>query len=175
LVVNEIIKLCVAAVFIVIVVITDCRTYKIRNKHVVLFSIAGLLLNSATSGINGLCDSVYGLLIPLALFPLFSLKMLGAGDIKAFCAIGGVVGFRMSVYTMLLSFIAGGVIALGFMLFRKNAAQRMRRLGLYLKQCFLFRTLLPYDDFADEGGKFRFSFGIAAGFALAVLERFVKF
>ncbi|MCL1816591.1 MAG: prepilin peptidase [Clostridiales bacterium] len=164
------IKCALVAIFILIAVITDYREYKIKNKHIMPFLISGLLLNGLVFGLSGLLDSLYGLLIPLALFPLFMLKMLGGGDIKALCAIGAIVGFTMSIYTVLFSIVAGGVIALVFMLMRKNAWQRFKKLGIYLKQCFYLRKLLPYDRFVDEKSGFRFSLGIAGGFILTIIN-----
>jgi prepilin peptidase CpaA len=163
------VKLALTLVFITVTLITDYKEYKIKNTHVMIFLATGLALNGLTAGLPGLLDSLYGLLIPLTLILLFAVRMLGAGDIKALCAIGSMVGRAMSIYTMLLSIVAGGVIALGFMIFRKNALQRFRQFGAYLKQCFYMRKLLPYDQFTDEKSGFRFSLGILGGFILAVV------
>lgn len=166
---QDIIKFTIVLLFITIAVITDYKEYKIKNIHVLIFLTAGIVLNGVTAGLTGLLDSVYGLLIPLALLLLFAVKMLGAGDIKALCTIGSIMGLKMSIYTVLLSIVAGGVIAVGFMIFRKNTLQRFKQLGTYLKQCFYLLKLLPYDQFTDEKSGFRFSLGILGGFILAVV------
>lgn len=166
---HDVIKYSLAIVFILIAVATDYKEYKVKNKHVIVFLAIGIVFSCVSSGITGLLDSIYGFMIPLALFPLFALKMLGAGDIKGFCAIGGIVGLRMSIYTVLFSIIVGGAIALVFMIFRKNALQRFKKFGLYLMQCFYMHKLLPYDQFTDEKSGFRFTFGIFGGFILAIL------
>jgi prepilin peptidase CpaA len=168
----ELIKQGAAVIFVMLAIITDYRKYRIKNKSVLVFLLMGLVINGTTAWPIGLLDSALGMLVPLVLFPLFALKMLGAGDIKAFCAIGALVGLRMSVYTVLFAFVAGGVIAAGFMVFRKNAVERMKQFGRYMMQCFCFGKLLPYDDFADENSRFRFSLGIACGLALAIAERY---
>jgi prepilin peptidase CpaA len=165
----EWLKYAVAAVFIIAAVITDYREYKIKNRGVIVFSALGLVINGAAAGWGGLLDSVCGLLSPLVLIPLFALGMLGAGDIKALCAVGSIVGLKMGICTSLLSFVAGGIIALGFMIFRRNAARRFRQFGIYLKNCFYAMRFLPYGQLTDEKSGFRFSLGIIGGFAGAVV------
>ena len=109
-----VIKILICAVFLILINITDIKGFKIKNKVVLPTIIIGLIYGLIS---NSFLDSIYGLLIPLVLFPLYALKMLGAGDVKALCAIGSVLGFKLSVMTMLLTFVSGGVIALGFMHF----------------------------------------------------------
>ena len=164
----DIAKIAVSLVFSAIIIITDYREYRIKNKSVIAFSAFGLLMNLTAGGLSGLLDSFLGLVIPLALLPLFALGMLGAGDVKALCALGSIAGWRKSVYIAAFSFVAGGVIAVFFMLLRKNALHRMKRFGAYVKQCFYTRSLLSYKEFTDEKSGFRFSLGIAAGYAAVV-------
>ena len=132
-----------AFIFTVIAVITDIREYKIKNRYVLPFISAGLLINVILSGFTGLLDAVSGMLIPLILFPLFILRILGAGDIKAFSVIGSIAGLHMSIRTILLSFLAGGIIA-----------------------------LVPYARFTEDKSRFRFALGICAGFVTAVILQY---
>jgi len=122
---------------------------------------------------NSFLDSIYGLLIPLVLFPLYALKMLGAGDIKALCAIGTVLGFKLSVMTMLLTFVSGGVIALGFMLFNKNFTERFKNLFNYLKFSFFMRKMDKYNYGGSEKSYFRFSFAITTGTILTIVNYYL--
>lgn len=166
----NILKFILITIFLTVATITDYKEYKIKNKTIVLFLLTGIIINFVTGGVLGLSDSIYGLLIPLVLFPLFALKMLGAGDVKAFCAIGSIIGFKLCVYTILFSFLSGGIIAIGFMLFRKNAVYRFGQFFKYFKQCFYMQKLLPYEQFKDEKSNFRFSLGLYFGFLLMVLN-----
>ncbi len=170
---SKITKLFITVIFLVISVVTDYGEYKIKNKHVLCFSALGLVLNGIVGGIHGLMDSFFGMLAPLMLLPLFAIRMLGAGDIKALCAVGSIMGLKISVFTVLFSFMSGGIIALVFMLFRRNSMERMKQFGLYLGQCFYMRKILSYEQFADEKSKFRFSFGILCGFAAIVFLGYV--
>ncbi len=164
------IKILICAVFLVLINITDIKGFKIKNKVVLPTIILGLAYGLICSSF---LDSLYGMLIPLVLFPLYALKMLGAGDVKALCAIGAVLGFKLSVMTMLLTFISGGVIALGFMLFNKNFVERFKNLFNYLKMSFFMRKMDKYNYGGSEKSYFRFSFAITTGTILAIVNHYL--
>lgn len=115
-------------VFLVAINVSDLKSYKIKNKAIFPALIVALILAIST---RTFLDSVYGMLIPLVLFPFYALKMLGAGDVKAMCVIGAFVGFKLSVINIALTFIAGGIIAIGFMLINGNFVKRMKYLFNY--------------------------------------------
>lgn len=161
------IKYVICMVFLIIANITDIKNYKVKNITVVPVIIIGLALNIVC---HSFLDSVYGMLVPLILFPLYALRMMGAGDIKALCAVGTVVGLKLSVETMLLSFLAGGVLAMIFMLIRKNAIARLKTFWEYIKCCFWQKSLSGYDRFTEGSSLFRFTFGITGGFLLTILN-----
>lgn len=145
---------------------SDINTYRIKNSIIITFIIAGLATNIVISGLSGVVVSLLGILFPvLALIILFALRMLGAGDIKLFSAIGAVMGAGFVGYAMVYSFIYGGIIAIIIVAVRKNGKQRLAYLINYVKSCILSHSLLPYSDFADksDGGKFRFSYAILCG------------
>ncbi len=158
------VKLLVLAVFLTLINITDIKGFKIKNKIVFPTVLLGLVLGLISSSF---LDSLYGMLIPLVLFPLYAFRMLGAGDVKALCAIGAVVGFDMSVKIMLITFVAGGVIALAFMIANRNFVQRFKNLFRYLKMCFVTKKPLAYDFGGGTKSYFRFSYAITAGVILS--------
>lgn len=163
-------KIIICAVFLILINFTDIKGFKIKNKVVLPTIIIGLIYGTIC---NSFLDSVYGMLIPLVLFPLYALKMLGAGDVKALCAIGTVLGFKLSVMTMLLTFVSGGVIALGFMLFNKNFVERFKNLFNYLKMSFFMRKMDKYNYGGSEKSYFRFSFAITTGTILAIVNYYL--
>ena len=119
-----------------------------------------------------LADSILAAVLPaIILFALFALTMLGAGDIKLFCAAGSIAGVVFILYGMAYSFLAGGAIAIALMIIRGNFRQRAKYLLSYLKTCLLTLSIKPYSDFdnKDDGAKFRFSYAIACGIALQML------
>jgi prepilin peptidase CpaA len=160
---------------LVLAVLNDTVSFRIDNKIILFFLTAGLVTGFARGGIRGLASSAAGALIPfILLFLLYLLKMLGAGDVKLLCAIGAIGGTGIILPAMAYSFLSGGFIAVIIMLVRKNAAERTMYFYSYLKACFLCHSLLQYSDFKDNntGSRFRFSYAIACGTAIAVLLRF---
>jgi prepilin peptidase CpaA len=161
------------AVLILLAVISDIRTCKIKNSIIIIFTAAGLATGIINAGMQGLAYSLAGAAIPLVLlFILYALKMLGAGDIKLLCAAGAIGGAGFIPYGIAYSFLSGGLIALVIMLLRKNAGKRARHFLSYIKSCFLSRSLLPYTDLPDrsDGAKFRFSIAIACGTFTAIFQ-----
>lgn len=160
------------AILIPLAVISDWKTFSIKNQLIFTFIIAGILTNFYYSGPNGVLSSILGAVLPiLLLFALYALRMLGAGDIKLFSAVGAVMGVKFVLYCIACSFLSGGIIAIFIIIVRKNAKQRLIHLFTYLKLCFLTLSLKPYTDFADksDGAKFQFAWAIACGSALTVI------
>jgi prepilin peptidase CpaA len=157
---------------VVLALICDIRTYKIKNQIVFPFVILGIITNAVSGGLNGIGFSLVGLFTPiLVLILLFMLRMLGAGDVKLFAAIGAIMGAEFALYTIAYSFLAGGVIALFVLIFNKNGSKRLLYLLNYIRNCVLTFSLLPYGDFNknNKGTHFRFAYAIACGTLVQVI------
>lgn len=160
------------AVLIVLSLISDIKTYKIKNYIILPFILFGIITNCFIYGIRGVSISLWGMAAPvLVLFVFYALRMLGAGDIKLFSAIGALMGVRFVLYSIAFSFIAGGVMALIIISINRDWKKRMLYLFNYLKCCFLANSLLPYTDFGEknDGGKFHFSFAMACGAIISLI------
>lgn len=156
------------AVLIALSLASDIKTYKIKNHIILPFIAAGTVTNYIIYGIKGVKDSFWGIVIPiLILFIFYALRMLGAGDIKLFSAIGAITGIKFVLYSMAYSFLAGGVIALFILAANRNWKQRLLYLLNYLKCCFLSNSLLPYSSFEEKDSKNRFRFGYAIACGVA--------
>ncbi len=164
-----IIRICVCVIFLIIINATDVKDYKIKNKIVLPTLIIGLICGIAD---KTFLNSVYGMLVPLVLFPFYALKMLGAGDIKALCAVGAVVGKRKSIEMMLFTFLCGGVIAVIFMLTNKNGRERFGNLFCWFKNCFYARKPISYNFGGGKNSYFRFSYAITLGFVCVILNNY---
>lgn len=152
-------------ILITLALVSDIKTKKIKNAIVVPFILYGLLWNLYNFKLTGLTNSLLGIVFPIiVLFPFFYLKMLGAGDVKLFCAIGAINGIQFVINNMICSFLAGGIIALLLILVRKNLLQRLGKLFIYLKFCILSKTIQPYEKGITTGtGSFRFAFAVMIG------------
>lgn len=161
-----VIRLIETALLLALSLLSDFRGGRIDNRIILFFIPAGVLTGLAASGPGALPASLLGILLPpMLLFWLYLPGMLGAGDIKLFCAVGAIAGAGFVLPCIAWSFLAGGVAALAVMLVRRNAVARFRYLGSYLKACFLTGSFLEYAKIKDnsDGSKFHFSAAIAAG------------
>lgn len=163
----------VALVFLLAFAIAgDLRRYKISNVYTAAGLAAGLTINGIMNGFPGLLESMLAAVIPFAaLIILFALRMIGAGDIKLFCAAGAIMGVRFILNAIPFSFLAGGIMALGVMLGRGNVKKRFGHIAAYVKAVCLSHVIIPYTDFSDktDGAKFHFSPAIAAGCCIYLL------
>lgn len=191
-----VIRYCLAVVCAGIAAMTDIRKGRVSNC-LVCAGLAGALAARAAAvccmwlagsgdpgcsgGIAGrvfqeLVSFTGGVLLPL-LFPgiLFVTGMMGAGDIKLLSLIGAFLGGRAVLKTVILSFCFGAVQSAFLLVKRRNARQRLRIPGLYLKECMRQGRVLPYfgsgsgkrrgqgdADNEDAGGRMHFTVSILA-------------
>lgn len=163
------------SILLFLAVINDIKENKIKNKVILPFLLLGLITNFIMDGKIGVKNSLIAILIPfLTLFLFYVLGMLGAGDIKFFCAIGSIMGIEFIIYSMAYSFIIGGVIAIIIMLSRKNGIDRFKYFFSYIKGVLLTLSISPYTNFQDksDGGKFPFAIAIAIGTMGSVIRYF---
>ncbi|MCG8499715.1 MAG: A24 family peptidase [Firmicutes bacterium] len=159
-------------ILVLLALISDIRTYKIKNIIVFPFMIIGMVTNTLINGFEGFMFSLAGCIIPvILLILLYILRMLGAGDIKLFSAIGAIMGSGFVLYTIAYSFLCGGVMALCLMIIHKHGKQRLYYLYRYLKTCLITLSVHPYTDFEDktDGAKFHFAYAVACGTLITLI------
>lgn len=155
---------------------SDIKSYKIKNRVTLSFIITGILTNSILYGDEGFKNSLLGIIIPIILLlVLYALRMLGAGDIKLFSALGAVFGGEYIFEIMAYSFIAGGIIALVLIVVRKNAKERIAHLFKYLKALILTLRFIPYTEFdnKEDRGKFPFAYAVFSGTIVFILVELI--
>ena len=98
---------------LVIATISDIRSRRIPNWLVLPFLVAGIAVSIATRGWTGLGVSLSGVLLgSLLLGGLYLLGGMGMGDVKLCAAIGAWVGPSQLLFALVMTAIAGGLIAL---------------------------------------------------------------
>jgi prepilin peptidase CpaA len=91
---------------------TDLRERRIPNTLVVLGLVTSLLLQSL-QGVSGLQSWGLGLLVGFGFFvPLYAIRAMGAGDVKLMAMTGSFLGPAATVDAVLLTLVAGGVLAM---------------------------------------------------------------
>ncbi len=104
----------------------DIRTRRVPNWLVAGLAVLGLAFSAITAPATatwtvGLAGGIKGLLMGLAIWlPSWLLRLLGAGDVKFFAAASAWLGARGAFVGSVLAALAGGLLALGWMLWYRG-------------------------------------------------------
>jgi len=91
---------------------TDLRTRRIPNWLVLPFLLAGVATSAWSHGWYGLGQSLAGFGVGAAIFgTLFCLGGMGMGDVKLCAAIGAWIGPSQLVIALVITGLAGGLMA----------------------------------------------------------------
>ncbi len=124
---------CLLIALIVICVITDLRERKIYNKVLLPFLLAGLVLNSVTGGFSGLTFALAGTAVGFSILLIpYLLGGMGAGDVKLLAVVGGLKGAAFVLTAAVYMALAGGIMAVIILVFRKGAINRLKQIGMFL-------------------------------------------
>src|SRR5690606_14354504 len=143
--------------------------------HTVTIDGDGLFASSLAGGL-GISASAIGALAAFAgLFPLYLLRVLGAGDVKLATALGAWVGWQALLPWALLVMISGGVLALAWMI---NTRRRSRVLfNLYSMTMHSFvegprAAIAGFDPQAAAADRLPYAWAILAGTAVFAVAHY---
>lgn len=112
----------------------DLRQGRIPNRLTYGSIAFGLLARVILGGGRGALDGLAAGLVGGGIFLLFFLvRGMGAGDVKLMTAIGMWAGLRHLVGVMMVTAIAGGILALGYVVARRRGLSTLRNLGALLR------------------------------------------
>ena len=104
---------------LVVAVITDLTIRKITNCLVLFGLIVSLLLQCFVAQGAGGLNWLAGVAVAFACFiPLYILRGMAAGDVKLMMAVGGFLGYPLIITAVAYSYLAGGAIAICYVLFK---------------------------------------------------------
>jgi prepilin peptidase CpaA len=107
--------------------VSDVRNARIPNWLTYSALVAALGLRTALLGLSGLKSGALGMLAAGGLFCLlFFLGAMGGGDMKLMAAMGAWVGSTQVVTLILAVSLAGGVLAIGRIIFGNVVGQTLR-------------------------------------------------
>jgi prepilin peptidase CpaA len=91
----------------------DVRAYRIPNALVVVALLVAVAFHLFNASGGGLVYALEGAALGFALFlPLYVVRALGAGDVKLMAAVGAFLGPMATIGAVLMTLLAGGVLAL---------------------------------------------------------------
>ncbi|MDO4337855.1 MAG: prepilin peptidase [Eubacteriales bacterium] len=126
-------------------VVMDIRSACVDNGWILFSLCIGFAWRLFREGAPGIPDFIAGAVLPVLLLSgLFYFRMLGAGDIKLFCALGGVMGAADVCRCILISFFLGAVISLAILIFFGGFFRRICYLIHYFEEYFLTGRVRPY-------------------------------
>ena len=111
----------------------DLRTQRIPNLLTFSAAVAALVFHAATAGWSGIGFSVSGWLVgTLLFFTMFSMRGMGAGDVKLFAAFGAWLGPRDALYAAVATAILGALFALALVVARRRTRQTFTQMSAML-------------------------------------------
>ncbi|MDD3884672.1 MAG: A24 family peptidase [Gallionella sp.] len=153
----------------------DVRSHRIPNWLVAAGLVCGFSLNSLLSAGLGFISALQGLgLGILLLLPLYLLRAMGAGDVKLMGMVGAFLGPKAIVGVTLLTFIAGGVLALLMALRTGQLKYMLGNVRMVIQGAAMQAALRQKPDIEvpQSAGKLPYAVAIAAGtFLFLVWQR----
>lgn len=117
-------------IVVAVATITDLRSRRIPNWLVLPFLLAGFIVSGWFHGVNGIVQSLEGLVVGGLFFGVLCwMGGMGMGDVKLSAAIGVWIGPSQMLVALVLTGIAGGVIAVCWAIAGGFMGQMLRGTG----------------------------------------------
>lgn len=164
------IAICLLLLYAFTAMLFDLTTGRIPNYLIAALLAVGLAYQLFIFGPMGILSFLGGIAVPFALsYALFLFRMLGAGDIKLFMALGAVAGFPRNLQIMLWSVICGGIISACIMWRRTGFIPRLRYFASYAVDFIRTGERKPYRKEGKRAENFHFTTAIFAAVLILAL------
>lgn len=121
----------ILVLLLLVAVATDIRRHRIPNALVLIGLTLGVAFQciayqdgtflSAPIPDSGLISALAGIAVGFVCpLPLYLMRAMGAGDVKLLMVVGAFLGPAQTFAALVLSFVMGGVLALGMALYRRS-------------------------------------------------------
>ena len=115
-----------------VAVLMDLYQMKIKNSWILFSMLIGFVYDLWRGGWNGTAFFISGTGIPLVVLGwLFYFRMLGSGDIKLFCVLGGIMGPVHILWCIWYAFLTGGLLSLAILILCGGFSQRIQYCQIY--------------------------------------------
>jgi prepilin peptidase CpaA len=154
------------AVMLAFAVASDLRARRVSNRLNLAILIVGAAIASLIHGMGGGARSVLsGLAVALVIwFPMFALRLMGAGDVKLMAACGAWLGWQGVVIASLATGVFGGVLGIVWLLRSHGAMSALHTMATAVRSPWVMK-LRPYE--ARE--RVPYALAIAGGVCVAWL------
>lgn len=166
-----------------VAVVTDIRQARVPNLVVVLGTVAAALYHGISvygggvlhvlSGSIGLISLLEGMIVGFAcLLPLYLLRAMGAGDVKLMMMVGAFLGPLQTLGVVMLTFVAGGVLAIVMALWQRSFRQVASNLSFILTTYAVRATAgagPELEPLQQTAGRMPYAVAIAAGTLLQLV------
>jgi prepilin peptidase CpaA len=157
-------------ILLIICVVTDLKERKIYNKVLLPSFIIALTIHIFADGLSGLTSSILGALVGLSILLIpYLMGGMGAGDVKLLAVVGAINGIQFVLITTLYMAIAGGVIGIFILLFRKGFIYRLKQLYYFIAFRRQGINMLIGIDKEAMSTTYPYGVAIAVGAVLAII------
>jgi prepilin peptidase CpaA len=112
----------------------DVTSARIPNRLTYPAILAALVVRFSFLGWHGLQEGLLGMILcGGAFFLLFVIHAMGGGDVKLMAAVGAWVGYRNAGLALIVCALAGGLIALGYVIVLKRYRTTLSNIGALLR------------------------------------------
>ncbi|MCM1258005.1 MAG: prepilin peptidase [Roseburia sp.] len=154
-------KIIILFFLLVIAVTQDIHSGRVPNKLILCGLLFGLICKIQEYEVRGIYLYLRNISVPVILFYLlFLMHVLGAGDIKLFSMIGGILTIEELFLCIWYSFIVGGVLSLLYLLKDKYGWKKLKYAWSYLLCLCKEQKIVAY-ELPEEIPKSKMAFSIA--------------
>jgi Flp pilus assembly protein protease CpaA len=113
-----------------VAVYTDLRRRLIYNWLTLPATLVGVVLGFVVDGVPGGLNAIGGAVIAAIVFGVFGLLgWMKFGDVKLMIAVGAFTRFPLVLWAIAYTAIVGGVIGVGYSIYRRRLGEVMGNLG----------------------------------------------
>lgn len=160
-------------IMLTLAVINDIKLRKIPNTVVLFGLVFSLIFQGYAAGSAGALSWLLGVCVGfLCFFPLYLLRGMAAGDVKLMMAVGGFLGFPVVITAALYSLVAGGIMAIMYLIYQGKFGHLITTIKLTAFNIFLKKTtgdsLFQVNSNETSLGRMPYAQAIAVGSLIAV-------
>ncbi len=164
-------NLYLAAAVLLFVVEEDLRRRRIPNLVTMPAFLLALALSIFNAGLPGLLSALLGAGVAFVfLFPVFIMRWMGAGDVKALMVFGAIWGPSPLIGSLWWMLIVGGMLGIGIITYRGGLLDLIKRWWQSLRITLLTQNITyisSKDESISHGG---LPFGLAIGLGAVAFQ-----